>query len=310
MDPQLGRFITPDTFVQSPADPQSFNRYAYCRNNPIKFTDPTGNFLFFAFLVFVAHVATVVATVTAIAATIAQLAGANRLASTLSKISTIASYVSMGANFAGAISAPGSPQQFVEIARTHNDGFDLVTYEVKQTALEGTREAFKAELNTQLKYELKGAVMNAVFNSFTRPTASQTTADPSYVNPVSQGSDLTRQMIGHDYGSRTVSSLPSMGSGGIITDGSFAGGGVAIPVASVSGAGALTVSSGPGVTSGYHMAGVRDSIRRIGRVVALLHMLFHIDPESEPPDEFDSELTPNQRIERRFEGDKYKKKNK
>ncbi|MBI4115394.1 MAG: hypothetical protein HY447_02340 [Candidatus Omnitrophica bacterium] len=41
-DPQLGRFITADPTVQHPTDPQDFNRYAYARNNPIIFTDPTG----------------------------------------------------------------------------------------------------------------------------------------------------------------------------------------------------------------------------------------------------------------------------
>jgi RHS repeat-associated protein len=42
-DPQIGRFISADTIVQRLYDPQSFNRYAYCRNNPIKYTDPTGH---------------------------------------------------------------------------------------------------------------------------------------------------------------------------------------------------------------------------------------------------------------------------
>jgi len=42
-DPQLGRFITPDSIVQAPYDPQSFNRYSYCRNNPINLVDPTGH---------------------------------------------------------------------------------------------------------------------------------------------------------------------------------------------------------------------------------------------------------------------------
>ena len=42
-DPQIGRFITPDTIVQAPYDPQSLNRYSYCRNNPINLTDPTGH---------------------------------------------------------------------------------------------------------------------------------------------------------------------------------------------------------------------------------------------------------------------------
>ena len=43
-DPVLGRFISPDTFVQGPIDPQTLNRYAYVRNNPILYNDPSGNF--------------------------------------------------------------------------------------------------------------------------------------------------------------------------------------------------------------------------------------------------------------------------
>jgi hypothetical protein len=41
-DATIGRFISADTIVQSPFDPQSLNRYAYCRNNPLRYTDPTG----------------------------------------------------------------------------------------------------------------------------------------------------------------------------------------------------------------------------------------------------------------------------
>lgn len=42
-DPVMGRFITPDTIVPDWTDPQSLNRYAYCRNNPLKYVDPSGN---------------------------------------------------------------------------------------------------------------------------------------------------------------------------------------------------------------------------------------------------------------------------
>jgi RHS repeat-associated protein len=42
-DPQIGRFISPDSIVPNPADPQSLNRYSYCLNNPLKYTDPTGH---------------------------------------------------------------------------------------------------------------------------------------------------------------------------------------------------------------------------------------------------------------------------
>ena len=43
-DPALGRFISADTLVPSPSDPQSLNRYSYVRNNPVKYTDPSGHF--------------------------------------------------------------------------------------------------------------------------------------------------------------------------------------------------------------------------------------------------------------------------
>jgi len=41
-DPVIGRFFSPDQFVQLPEFTQSFNRYSYCLNNPLKYTDPTG----------------------------------------------------------------------------------------------------------------------------------------------------------------------------------------------------------------------------------------------------------------------------
>ena len=42
-DPALGRFISPDSIVPAPQNPQTLNRYAYTRNNPIKYNDPTGH---------------------------------------------------------------------------------------------------------------------------------------------------------------------------------------------------------------------------------------------------------------------------
>ena len=42
-DPSLGRFITPDTIVQNPSDPQTLNRYSYCSNNPINKIDLDGH---------------------------------------------------------------------------------------------------------------------------------------------------------------------------------------------------------------------------------------------------------------------------
>ena len=41
-DPVLGRFFSPDNYVQAPDNSQSFNRYSYCLNNPLKYVDPDG----------------------------------------------------------------------------------------------------------------------------------------------------------------------------------------------------------------------------------------------------------------------------
>jgi hypothetical protein len=41
-DPVLGRFLSPDPLVQAPYDSQSLNRYSYVRNNPLRFSDPSG----------------------------------------------------------------------------------------------------------------------------------------------------------------------------------------------------------------------------------------------------------------------------
>ena len=42
-DPELRRFIQPDTIVPEPRNPQSLNRYSYVYNNPVNYTDPTGH---------------------------------------------------------------------------------------------------------------------------------------------------------------------------------------------------------------------------------------------------------------------------
>ena len=44
-DPHLGRFLSPDPFVQAPGDTQNLNRYSYVINNPLSYTDPSGYIL-------------------------------------------------------------------------------------------------------------------------------------------------------------------------------------------------------------------------------------------------------------------------
>jgi len=44
-DQVLGRFISADSIVPNPGDPQDLNRYSYVRNNPLRYTDPSGRCL-------------------------------------------------------------------------------------------------------------------------------------------------------------------------------------------------------------------------------------------------------------------------
>ena len=41
-DPAQKRFLTPDIYLPDPLSSQSYNRYSYVANNPLRYTDPTG----------------------------------------------------------------------------------------------------------------------------------------------------------------------------------------------------------------------------------------------------------------------------
>ncbi|WP_127995679.1 RHS repeat-associated core domain-containing protein [Piscinibacter defluvii] len=41
-DPLLARFLSPDPVLQAPEDLQNYNRFSYVLNNPVRYTDPTG----------------------------------------------------------------------------------------------------------------------------------------------------------------------------------------------------------------------------------------------------------------------------
>ena len=65
--PQLGRFISPDPLVGDIDDPAAWNGYAYCRDNPTSYVDPSGrNF----WKIFAAVVATVAIIAVAVIVTI------------------------------------------------------------------------------------------------------------------------------------------------------------------------------------------------------------------------------------------------
>jgi RHS repeat-associated protein len=43
--PRLGRFVSADSIVPNPGAPIDLNRYAYARNDPLLYTDPTGHYI-------------------------------------------------------------------------------------------------------------------------------------------------------------------------------------------------------------------------------------------------------------------------
>ena len=50
-DANLGRFLSPDNNIQEPFNTQSFNRYGYVLNNPLSYSDPSGEFFFLAVII-------------------------------------------------------------------------------------------------------------------------------------------------------------------------------------------------------------------------------------------------------------------
>lgn len=44
LDPHTARFLQADPLIQTPGELQNYHRYAYCLNNPLTCTDPTGHF--------------------------------------------------------------------------------------------------------------------------------------------------------------------------------------------------------------------------------------------------------------------------
>ena len=55
-DPVVGRFLSPDNYVQMPDFSQNFNRYSYVLNNPLKYNDPDGEWLWIPLMIVGAYI--------------------------------------------------------------------------------------------------------------------------------------------------------------------------------------------------------------------------------------------------------------
>ena len=50
-DPVLCQFLSPDPYIQDPTNWQNYNRYGYCMQNPMLYTDPSGEFVWAAVII-------------------------------------------------------------------------------------------------------------------------------------------------------------------------------------------------------------------------------------------------------------------
>ncbi|MBI4550407.1 MAG: RHS repeat-associated core domain-containing protein [Candidatus Omnitrophica bacterium] len=116
-DPQLGRFITADWFVEDPVNPQTMNRYSYVRNNPINYTDPTGNFSWVGLFKAIAQIAAAVAATATAAQVIADASGHPNAAKNFGKIAGIAGIVNVSASGTSSLAqSMSTPQISLEMA--------------------------------------------------------------------------------------------------------------------------------------------------------------------------------------------------
>jgi RHS repeat-associated protein len=53
-DPLVGRFLSADPYIQAPDNTQNLNRYSYCLNNPLRYSDPSGELLWYVPFIFAA----------------------------------------------------------------------------------------------------------------------------------------------------------------------------------------------------------------------------------------------------------------
>ncbi|MCD9577345.1 RHS repeat-associated core domain-containing protein [Flavobacterium soyae] len=130
-DPKLHRFLQPDNFVQDPFNAQSYNRYGYVFNNPLKFTDPSGEI-----------VPLVIAGIILVSAAINVYQNWDKITGGTGKFSDIKwdkfiSYTGTGA-VAGALTVYGGPYGVVWAAGFQNFSNSVINGDDMSTTLTST----------------------------------------------------------------------------------------------------------------------------------------------------------------------------
>ena len=102
-DPKLHRFLQPDNYVQDIENTQNYNRYSYVLNNPLKYTDPSGEKWKITWSDIVSGLAVVVGTVllftpAAVLGGALIAAGANHFVQTIKEYSQTGDWVSASNN--------------------------------------------------------------------------------------------------------------------------------------------------------------------------------------------------------------------
>jgi RHS repeat-associated protein len=102
-DPVLGRFMTPDPFVQAPDSLQDFNHYSYVNNNPLALTDPSGYLKIFGIKISAKMVAAVVLSVVTYGAATAWMGAYTAAMGGVSAFGTVAGSTFSASFIGGAI---------------------------------------------------------------------------------------------------------------------------------------------------------------------------------------------------------------
>ena len=121
-DPVIGRFFSPDPFVQTPDFTQGFNRYSYCMNNPVMYSDPTGEVFVIDDLIAAAAIGAIFNSFTRIVAGNVNNAGDFFLAAGIGALSGAAG-LAVGSGINATIAGGSFASGFVGSATVSSTGF-------------------------------------------------------------------------------------------------------------------------------------------------------------------------------------------